>query len=74
MHQYIGIIKDGDVVLVSLGPTARVLCYDLFRVNNKTTFIDIGSVFDPYTRNVKHNCHKGWENGFNITKKCEICN
>lgn len=74
LKKYITNIEDGDVVLISLGPTARVLCYDFFKENNKATFIDIGSIFDPYTRNVRHNCHKGWENGFNLTNKCEICN
>jgi hypothetical protein len=74
LYQYIDNIKDGDIVLISLGPTARVLCYEFFKKNNKTTFIDVGSIFDPFTRNVSHNCHKGWENGFNITKRCEICN
>lgn len=74
LYQYIDNIKDGDIVLISLGPTARVLCYEFFKKNNKATFIDIGSIFDPFTRNVSHNCHKGWENGFNITKRCEICN
>lgn len=74
LSQYIDNIKDGDITLISLGPTARVLCYEFFKKNNKATFIDIGSIFDPFTRNVSHNCHKGWENGFNITKRCEICN
>jgi hypothetical protein len=74
LKNYITNIKDGDVVLISLGPTARVLCYEFFKQNNKATFIDIGSIYDPYTRNVRHNCHKGWENGFNLTKKCKICN
>ena len=74
LYQYIDNIKDNDVVLVSLGPTARVLCYEFFKKNNKATFIDIGSIFDPFTRNVSHNCHKGWENGFNLTNRCEICN
>jgi hypothetical protein len=74
LKKHIVNINDGDVVLISLGPTARILCYDFFKQNNKATFIDIGSIFDPFTRNVNHNCHKGWENGFNITKKCEICN
>jgi hypothetical protein len=74
LKKYIVNINDGDVVLISLGPTARVLCYDFFKQNNKATFIDVGSIYDPYTRNVRHNCHKGWENGFNLTSRCEICN
>jgi len=74
LKSYINNIKHGEVVLISLGPTARVLCYDFFKDNNKSTYIDIGSIFDPFTRNVNHNCHKGWENGFNITMRCEKCN
>lgn len=67
-------IKDGDIVFISLGPTARVLVKEWFKAKPKVTFIDIGSVFDPFTRNVWHNCHKGWGNGFNLTNKCETCN
>lgn len=74
LKSYTNNIKDGDIVLISLGPTARVLCYDFFKNNNKSTYIDVGSIFDPFTRGVNHNCHKGWENGFNITKRCENCN
>lgn len=74
IEAYINNIKDGDVVLISLGPTARVLCYEFFKKNNKATFIDVGSIFDPFTRDIQHNCHKGWENGFNLTKKCKTCN
>jgi hypothetical protein len=74
LKSYSDNIKDGEIVLISLGPTARILCYDFFKNNNKSTYIDVGSIFDPFTRNVSHNCHKGWENGFNITKRCENCN
>ena len=74
LKSYSDNIKDGEIVLISLGPTARILCYDFFKNNNKSTYIDVGSIFDPFTRNVNHNCHKGWENGFNITKRCENCN
>lgn len=74
LTEYINKVEDGDIVLISLGPTARILCYEFFKKNNKATFIDVGSIFDPFTRNVTHNCHKGWENGFNMTKRCEICN
>ena len=66
---------DFDIVLVSSGPTARVFCKEYFEVDSSRTYIDIGSTFDPFTRNVWHNCHKGWiETGFNLTRKCKICN
>tara|TARA_R110002074_G_scaffold102179_3_gene220730 strand:+ start:147 stop:845 length:699 start_codon:yes stop_codon:yes gene_type:complete len=67
--------KKGDVVALSLGPTARILAKEWFEEMPDITFLDVGSNFDPYTRNVWHNCHKGWEEtGFNLTKRCEECN
>jgi len=67
--------KKGDVVAISLGPTARVLVKEWFKQYPDITFLDVGSNFDPYTRNVWHNCHKGWEEtGFNLTSPCEECN
>lgn len=64
-----------DVVCISLGPTARILAQRWFESNPDKTFLDIGSTFDPYTRNVFHNYHLGWdETGFNLTKPCEECN
>tara|TARA_R100000008_G_scaffold84529_1_gene72157 strand:- start:3544 stop:4248 length:705 start_codon:yes stop_codon:yes gene_type:complete len=67
--------QPGDVVGISLGPTARVLVRHWFEKYPEVTFIDMGSNFDPFTRNVWHNCHKGWkETGFNLTKRCEECN
>lgn len=71
---YIDKVEDGDVVFISLGPTARVLACEWFKEKPNATFIDIGSILDPFTRGVFHNCHKGWENGFNITKRCKKCN
>jgi hypothetical protein len=68
-------IKDVDIVIVSLGPAARVYVREMFEKYPDKTFIDIGSTFDPFTRDVWHNCHKGWlEKGFNNTKSCKICN
>lgn len=67
-------IEDGDVVLFSLGPTGRILSQELFSKKPNTTFIDVGSLLDPITRNVWHDYHRGWDNGFNKTKKCKICN
>ena len=67
--------KDGDVVCMSIGPLSRVLAAEWFNEFPKVTFIDVGSVFDPFTRQVSHNCHKGWiETGVNRTQKCEECN
>ena len=67
--------KDFDIIMISSGPTARVLSKEFFEIDPTRTYIDIGSTFDPFTRNVWHNCHKGWlETGFNKTKSCKICN
>lgn len=67
--------EPGDVVGISLGPTARVLVRQWFEEFPDLTFIDMGSNLDPITRNVWHNCHKGWEEtGFNLTKRCKECN
>lgn len=74
LKDYILDVKAGDVVFISLGPTARILCRKWFEIRPDVTFIDIGSILDPFTRDVWHNCHKGWENGFNKTNRCKECN
>lgn len=66
---------DFNIVMVSSGPTARVFCKEMFEYDRIRTYIDVGSTFDPFTRNVWHNCHKGWlDTGFNKVKRCNICN
>lgn len=67
-------INENDIIFISLGPTSRILSQMWFEKKPNSTYIDIGSILDPFTRNVRHNCHIGWEKGFNKTKKCEICN
>lgn len=67
--------EEGSVVMISCGPLSRVLVKKWFEKHPNITFIDIGSTFDPFTRNVWHNCHKGWkETGFNLTQRCSECN
>ena len=67
--------NDNSIVCLSCGPLSRVLGYEWFKENKNITFLDIGSTFDPFTRNVWHKCHKGWDKtGFNIQKRCKICN
>lgn len=56
------------VVVLSCGPLSRVLSHQGFIAHPDTTFLDLGSTFDPYTRNVWHSCHRGTLN------KCEGCN
>jgi hypothetical protein len=69
------LLSPNDIVMVSLGPTARVLCKEWFQQYPENTFIDIGSVLDPVTKNVYFGAHKGWdETGFNLQKRCVECN
>lgn len=58
----------GDIVLLSCGPMARVLAREWFEQRPDCTFLDIGSCFDPWTRDVWLNCHKG------KVKTCLECN
>lgn len=67
--------KEGQIVCISLGPTARVLVQEWFEEYPDMTFIDIGSNMDPFTRGVRHKCHIGWEEtGFNVANPCKECN
>ena len=74
LHGYEEKIESGAVVFISCGPLARVLVKEWFQKRPDVTFIDIGSTFDPFTRNVRHRCHTGWENGFNDVPRCVQCN
>lgn len=56
------------VFLFSCGPLARVLVRNLFQMRQDCTFLDIGSTYDPFTRNVWHKCH------LKTLKKCKGCN
>lgn len=60
--------KKDDVVLLSCGPVGRVLTWNWFSENPQANFLEIGSTFDPYTRNVWHRCHTG------KLPKCKECN
>lgn len=48
----IDIISDveykGKIMLICAGPFANILAHELFRRNNRNTYIDFGSVLDPY--------------------------
>lgn len=57
-----------DVVLLSCGPLASVLACEFFQTNPQTTFLDVGSAFEPYTRNIWHRCHT------KELPKCSECN
>ena len=66
--------EQGSVVAFSCGPMSRILIPEWFEKRPDVTFLGIGSVYDPYTRNVWHACHKSWDKGFNETRRCEECN
>jgi hypothetical protein len=69
------LISENDIVSMSLGPTARVLCKELFEQYPNVTFLDLGSLLDPVTKGVYFSAHKGWEEtGFNLQKRCSECN
>lgn len=61
-------IETNSIVILTCGPLSRVLTYEWFRLRPDCTFFDAGSLFDPFTRNVWHRCHKGTLN------YCEECN
>lgn len=60
--------RKNDLVILSCGPMSRVLAHEWFSKNPECTFLDLGSVFDPYTRNVWHAYHRG------TLKYCQECN
>ena len=59
---------EGTVVLLSCGPLGRVLCKEWFEKREDCSFIEIGSFYDPLTRNVIHNYHHQTLPG------CGVCN
>ena len=60
--------KEGSVVIISLGPLERILAKEWFSKKNDVTYLGLGSTFDPWTREVQHNYHKG------TLQPCKICN
>ena len=57
-----------DMVLLSCGPMAEVLIHRWFKLRPDVTFMDIGSLYDPHTKNRRLNCHTG-----NVYP-CQECN
>lgn len=68
MNACIRLSQPHRVFLFSCGPTARVMVKNLFMISPDATFLDIGSTYDPFTRNVWHKCHTG------KLKECSGCN
>jgi len=46
--------KDKELILISAGPLGRVLTKEWFQRNPRCFILEIGSIFDPWTRNVQH--------------------
>jgi hypothetical protein len=61
-------MPEGAIVILSCGPLSRVLAREWFEKRPDVTFIDAGSTWDPYTRDVWHRCH------LHILPPCSECN
>lgn len=61
------VFEQGQVVVMCCGPISRVLTATWFARRPDCTFFDAGSLFDPYTKNLWHSCHKG---GLKFCKEC----
>lgn len=48
---------ENTIYLFSCGMMAEVLINDLYKLNNKNTYIDIGSAFDPYCNILSRRYH-----------------
>jgi hypothetical protein len=51
--------EPGSIVILACGPMARVLVRQWFERWPDCSFLDTGSAFDPFTRNIWHRCHLG---------------
>lgn len=47
-----------SIVLLSCGPLARVLAAQFFKSRPDCTFIDVGTIYDPWTRGLKRKFHR----------------
>jgi len=75
INDYCQKYDDGDVVLMSCGPISRILVKEWFEKRPNVSFVGVGSIFDPFTKNVWHACHRGWlRTGTNETQTCKGCN
>lgn len=62
------VFAKGGIVVLSCGPMAEVLVKEWYERRPDVTFLDLGSTFDPFTRNVWHSCH------LKKLKHCPVCN
>lgn len=60
--------EKGSVVGVSCGAAGRVLVHEWFKKSPDSTFLELGSFFDPITRNLYYKYHMG------TLKPCSVCN
>jgi len=59
--------KCRHIVMISAGPLSNVLIRDMYEEHPEVTFIDVGSAFDPYTKDLWHNFHR------DTHQVCSIC-
>lgn len=62
------LLPSGCVVFFSCGPMSRVLACEWFKKKPDSNYLDVGSAFDPFTKDLWHACHKG------TLRKCKGCN
>lgn len=67
-------LPHNTVALLSCGPTGRVLASRWYHKRPDSSFLDIGSCFDPRTRGITHNYQKINSNGRNNVPYCNLCN
>lgn len=61
-------IPNGSIVLFCCGPLGRILTYEWFKSNNQITCLELGSLFDPVSKNTAYLYHYGALN------PCNNCN
>ena len=67
-REVIGKMRSPRVVLFTCGPLGRILARDGCAMRPDSTWLDIGSAYDPLTRQVWHRCHTG------ELPRCRGCN
>jgi len=68
LENYCDELEKGSIIILSCGPLSRILTRKWFEKRPDLTILDVGSVWDPFTRDVWHRCHTGQ------LPPCEGCN
>jgi hypothetical protein len=59
MKDLLSKFEKNSIVMISCGPMSRILTKDWFSERPDLTVLDVGSTWDPFTRDVWHSCHNG---------------